>query len=216
MALYTLERLAYAFLWLILALIVIHTAVRIIRWFVKFPIPAFLVKAIDNPFRRKIQSPTGLVESLGVNQGMNMLEIGPGSGTYTQAFSDAVGEGGLIVAVDIERSVLRDLKHRIADIDAQNIYPLVADVHHLPFKRSLFDAVYMITVIGEIPAPREAFHSFFSVLKPGGKLIFSEFLLDPDFPLPRTLRSWAMGAGFEPHDQRGNLLTYTIAFQRPG
>jgi ubiquinone/menaquinone biosynthesis C-methylase UbiE len=208
--------LSRALILIVISAVLFQLLIRLVRRFKKFPIPVWLIPLIDNPFRRKIQSPTGLVESLGVNQGMNMLEIGPGSGTYTQAFSDAVGEGGLIVAVDIERSVLRDLKHRIADIDAQNIYPLVADVHHLPFKRSLFDAVYMITVIGEIPAPREAFHSFFSVLKPGGKLIFSEFLLDPDFPLPRTLRSWAMGAGFEPHDQRGNLLTYTIAFQRPG
>jgi ubiquinone/menaquinone biosynthesis C-methylase UbiE len=174
-----------------------------------------MVPLIDNPFRRRIQSPKSLLESLQAKDGMRILEVGPGSGTYTQAFSEVIGETGLIAAIDIEMRVLSRLKVHLADLDLHNVYPIVADVHNLPFECAFFDAVYMITVIGEIPAPQQAFHSFFSALKPHGRLMFSEFLLDPDFPLPRTLRSWATEAGFRLLAQQGNLLTYTITFQRP-
>ncbi len=200
-------------IWLIVGVLAAHSVIRIIRYFFKFPIPSFLVRLIDNPLRRKIQVPQELIDHLNIDEGLHLLEIGPGSGTYTQAFSHAVGKDGFITAVDIEMSVLTNLKKRMNDLGVPNICPLVADVHHLPFRLEAYDAVYMITVIGEIPSPKQALESFFEVLKPGGKLMFSELLLDPDFPLPRTLRAWASSARC--HEQQGNLLTYTITFTRP-
>jgi ubiquinone/menaquinone biosynthesis C-methylase UbiE len=211
-----LELIGRVVLWSILALLVVQLGIRILRWFVKFPIPSVLVRFIDNPFRRRIQVPQQLVESLDVHEGMHLLEIGPGSGTYTQAFCESVGQDGFIVTIDIEMTVLSGLQRRMIEIGADKVYPLIADVHHLPFGQTAFDAVYMITVIGEIPSPNEAFKSFFRVLKPAGKLMFSELLLDPDFTLPRTLRAWANQSSFQFHDQQGNLLTYTITFLRSG
>lgn len=95
------------------------------------------------------------------------------------------------------------------------MFPLVADVHHLPFNSEIFDAAYLIAVIGEIPAARDAIRAFYDVLKPGGRLMFSELLLDPDFPLPSTLRRWGQAADWEPLSLEGNLLHYTLTFQRP-
>jgi ubiquinone/menaquinone biosynthesis C-methylase UbiE len=202
------------FICVIIGFFMAHSLIRIIRYFVKFPIPSFLVRMIDNPFRRKIQPPAKLVDRLEVQQGMHMLEVGPGSGTYTRAFSEAIGEGGFIAALDIELPVLVDLKRCLHEYELSNVFPLVGDVHHPPFADHTFDAIYMITVIGEIPRADEAVKSFYRIIEPGGMLMFSEVLLDPDFPLPRTLRSWAQSAGFDFHAYEGNLLSYTITFQR--
>jgi ubiquinone/menaquinone biosynthesis C-methylase UbiE len=203
-----------AFLWLVLFLVILHSTIRIIRYFVKFPIPSFLVRMIDNPFRRKIQAPDKLADRLEVQQGMRVLEVGPGSGTYTHAFSEAIGEGGFIAALDIELPVLSNLKKYLHEYGISNVFPLVGDVHYPPFADHTFDAIYMITVIGEIPAADEAVKSFYRITEPGGRLMFSEVQLDPDFPLPRTLRSWAQSAGFDFHAYEGNLLSYTNTFQR--
>lgn len=146
---------------------------------------------------------------------MRLLEVGPGNGTYTRAAGERLEERGLIVALDIEMRVAARLKN---SMDAQNlrkVFPVVADVHLAPFTRQAFDAVYMVAVIGEIPGAEAAFHAFYDVLKPGGKLLFSELLLDPDYTLPRTLRVWAQKAGFEQAELHGGLLSYTVLFQRP-
>jgi hypothetical protein len=45
--------LIYILLALPLIVLLLHTTVRVIRYFYKFPMPQFLANLIDNPFRRK-------------------------------------------------------------------------------------------------------------------------------------------------------------------
>lgn len=51
--------------------IFVQTIVRIIRHF------------IDNPIRRQIQSPRKVIDWISIHEGMQVLEIGLGSGTFT-------------------------------------------------------------------------------------------------------------------------------------
>jgi ubiquinone/menaquinone biosynthesis C-methylase UbiE len=95
-----------------------------------------------------------------------------------------------------------------------NIETRVADVFDLPFEDGYFDLVYMIAVIGEIPEPERALGEFHRVLKPGGKLAFSEILLDPDYPRIGNLISLTQSAGFQLEGKVGNFFNYTIRFRK--
>jgi ubiquinone/menaquinone biosynthesis C-methylase UbiE len=95
-----------------------------------------------------------------------------------------------------------------------NIEARVADVYDLPFDDESFDAIYMIAVIGEIPEPDRAMKEFYRVLSPMGTLAFSELLVDPDYPLPRTLIRMANLAGFRPREKLGNFFHYTLVFEK--
>ncbi|MCJ7716286.1 MAG: class I SAM-dependent methyltransferase, partial [Anaerolineales bacterium] len=77
-----------------------------------------------------------------------------------------------------------------------------------------FDLIYMIAVIGEIPTPERAMKEFHRVLKPGGSLGFSEILMDPDYPLPKTLINLAEPAGFQLKNRTGNFFSYTLVFDK--
>lgn len=68
---------------LLLVSVILHTVVRIIRYFYKFPMPQFLANLIDNPFRRRIQPPNEMPIRHGITPGMTVLEVGPGNGRYT-------------------------------------------------------------------------------------------------------------------------------------
>jgi ubiquinone/menaquinone biosynthesis C-methylase UbiE len=74
--------------------------------------------------------------------------------------------------------------------------------------------VYMITVTGEIPDPVRAMREFHRVLLPSGTLVFSELLLDPDYPLASTLVRWAAPAGFRLRTKLGGLFYYTLIFEK--
>ena len=49
----------YILLGIILTILILHTIVRIIRYFHKLPMPEFVANFIDNPLRRRTQLPAG-------------------------------------------------------------------------------------------------------------------------------------------------------------
>lgn len=187
--------------------------VRVVRYFYKFPMPQFMAPLIDNPFRRKFQPPDEMPWRHGIEPGMRVLEVGPGSGRYTLSTAHAVGDHGYVVAVDIEPKMIQRLGNRLRVGGVNNVGGLLAYVHALPFRSGTFDAAYMITVIGEIPEPVQAMQEFQRVLSPEGTLAFSEFFPDPDYPTRSRLVRKAARAGFKPLYLAGSWFAYTQVFE---
>jgi ubiquinone/menaquinone biosynthesis C-methylase UbiE len=197
-----------------LTFVSLHTLIRIVRYFVKFPIPHFLAGAIDNPFRRRIQPPAEMPARHGVQPGTRVLEVGPGNGRYTLAAARWVGPHGQVVAIDIAPQIIARLQARLQADGVANVEARVADVFDLPFGDGSFDAVALMSVIGEIPGPGRALAEFHRVLRPGGTLAFSEIVLDPDYPLAGTLIRLASEAGFGLRSRRGGFFAYTLVFEK--
>jgi len=195
-----------------LLVVLLHTLVRIVRRFYKFPIPEFLAGAIDNPLRHRLQSPDETAIRHALEPGMVALEVGPGAGTYTMAAARRVGDVGKLVTVDIEPKMIERVELRAEAEGVQNIEARVENVYDLPFEGGTFDAAYMIAVIGEIPEPKRAVRDLYRVLAPGGTLAFSEVLVDPDYPLTKTVMDWVAGSGFRLKEKVGNFFYYTLVF----
>lgn len=206
--------IAVIFLGLPVLLLILHTGVRIIRHFYKYPMPEFAANLIDNPLRRKIQPPDEMARRHGIKPGMQVLEVGPGNGTYTLAAARAVGRSGRVATVDIEPRMIARVEHKMELAGVDQVDARVADVFDLPYQEGSFDVVYLIAVIGEIPDPGRAIAEFHRVLKPDGLLAFSEILMDPDYPLAGTLKKIVEPAGFQPVSQSGNFFSYTLLFRK--
>ncbi len=197
-----------------LSAILLHTIVRIIRYFYKFPMPQFLANLIDNPLRRKIQPPDEMPIRHSIEPGMTVLDVGPGNGRYTIETARRVGQKGKVFAIDIEPKMIERVTRRASEEGVKNIEAKTANVYDLPFADGLFDAIYMITVISEIPEPERAMREFYRVLSPSGLLAFSELLTDPDYPLAKTLVRMAGTAGFRLKRRLGNFFAYTLVFEK--
>ena len=209
-----LRQLPYILLGAVGLAFVLHLIVRVVRAIYKFPVPQSMANLIDNPLRRRVQPPDELAVRHGLAEGMTVLDVGPGNGTYTLAAARRVGESGKVVTVDFEPRMVERVERRVAAEGVTNIEARVADVYDLPFDDGTFDAVYLITVIGEIPQPERAMREFRRVLKGTGTLAFSELLPDPDYPRAGTLIRWAGAAGFRLRDRAGNLMAYTLLFEK--
>jgi len=209
-----LQTLIYIILGLPLIVLLLHTTLRVIRYFYKFPMPQFLANLIDNPFRRKIQPPRDMPLRHGIEPGMTVLEVGPGNGRYTLETARRVGSTGKVIAVDIEPKMIERVTQRARAEGVAQIEAKVANVYDLPFEDGTFDAVYLITVISEIPEPERALREFYRVLSPAGTLAFSEMLTDPDYPLARTLIRIATAANFRLKVKIGNFFAYTLVFEK--
>lgn len=197
-----------------LFLLSLHTLIRIVRYFYKFPMPEWMANVIDNPFRRKIQPPQETAIRHGIKPGMRVLEIGPGNGTYSLAAAQLIGNQGQLVTIDIEPKMIERVLQKIEAEGISNIEARVADVYDLPFADQSFDLIYMITVINEIPNIPQALSEFHRVLKNTGNLVFSELFMDPDYPLAGTLIKKAQSANFRLKEQIGNFFYYTLIFDK--
>ena len=60
----------------------------------------------------------------------------------------------------------------------------------------------------------KAFKEFRRVLSDSGTLVFSELLLDPDYPLAASLERLADDAGFRLQRKVGNFFYYTLIFEK--
>ena len=195
-------------------LVFVMTVVRLIRHFYQFPIPSFFTPLIDNPVRRKIQSPKVITEWMGVKDGMVILEIGPGSGTFTFEVAEQIGDDGRIYAIDIQESIVKALDEKVEEMGIHNVDVKQASAYELPFLDRYFDRVFMVTVLGEIPEKRRTLSEIKRVLKDNGLLAIGEFLPDPDYPRRKTVIGWCQESGFVLSKEYGNWLHYLLTFKK--
>jgi ubiquinone/menaquinone biosynthesis C-methylase UbiE len=208
-----LEILYNSFVALVVLLLFFGVLVRLVRRFYHFPIPSFLAGLVDNPIRRRIQSPKKIADWLDLRPGMKVVDIGPGAGTFTIEVGTRVAPGGYIYAFEISPKTIRKLLAKIVKTGATNLAPVVADAYYLPLLNHFVDRVFMVAVLAEIPDRPKALREFARVLKPSGVLSISEFVPDPDYPLRRTVVRWCHEAGFQEVSRHGSPVQYTLNFR---
>lgn len=67
--------------------------------------PPWLCFTFENPLRRLINNPDRMLRPY-VKEGWTAMDIGPGMGFFTIPLARMVGEGGKVIAVDIEQKML--------------------------------------------------------------------------------------------------------------
>jgi len=93
--------------------------------------------------------------------------------------------------------------------------PHCSDARELPFDDGVFDAVYLVTALGEIPEPARVLSAAARVLKPGGRLVVGEFFDRHWIPFGR-LHRLADGQGLHLAERRGPSLAYLARFRPCG
>jgi ubiquinone/menaquinone biosynthesis C-methylase UbiE len=205
-------------LWFVGLLTVWLLLIRLARkTFAHFPAPAFIGRFLDSDWRRNMQRPRDIIAHSGIGAGMRVLEVGCGSGAWLPFVARAMGERGLLVALDIQPAMLRQVQRKLAKATTDGwgeVVPLSASAHTLPFADGTFDAVYLVSVLAEIPHPPRVLAEIKRVLKPGGAVAVSEFLPDPDYPLHTTVERWGREAGLALDAVEGNFWAYTVRFRK--
>ncbi|WP_414470184.1 class I SAM-dependent methyltransferase [Methanobacterium sp. ACI-7] len=198
----------FIFLWILLSI------VGRIR---PFPVPFFMGKYLDSNYRRFIQPPDKLIKRSGIKEGMCVLEIGCGSGAFTNYVARALGNG-YVFALDIQPEMLDQLKKKLMKFenrDVSNVFLINSDACKMPFKNDYFDLVFMVATLQEIKYTKKALKEIKRVLKPHGILAITEFIPDPDYPLKSTTIKQCENAGFLFDRVEGSFINYTTRFIKP-
>ncbi|MBI4559984.1 MAG: class I SAM-dependent methyltransferase [Candidatus Hydrogenedentes bacterium] len=139
----------------------------------------FLEKAaVNNPLRARMLSrvvrpllherPHGLA-------GLSILEIGCGQGAGTQILL-ARGHADRVFAFDYDPTQLARTRRRLGRRQNGAVSLFVGDAEHLPFPNRSFDVIVEFAVLHHLNDWRGALREIARVLKPGGTLLYEEFL----------------------------------------
>jgi len=188
---------------------------RLVRHYFHFPTPSFAVPLIDNRIRRAlIQNPSSIADRMELEPGMVVLEIGPGTGTYSQAIAERVLPDGKVFAVDIQVQVIRRLEERVKKEGSTNIHPRVDNAYNMSFPDESIDRVLAMSALPEIPNPVLVLRECHRVLKANGLLCLCEIIIDPDYPRRNTEKKWAQEADFKLEKDFGNFVSYQLNFKK--
>jgi ubiquinone/menaquinone biosynthesis C-methylase UbiE len=174
------------------------------------PCPPWFVPLLDSPLAQRVTGAALLLDRAGVVPGMAVLDVGCGEGRIAIPAAERVGQGGRLVALDLQEGMLHRLRQRMAGRDLPQLETLRAGAGEGALEPGAFDRVMMVTVLGEIPDRAVALREIHAALKPGGILSITEMLLDPHYQRPRTLRALVQSAGFRIEATYGNFFAYTL------
>jgi ubiquinone/menaquinone biosynthesis C-methylase UbiE len=143
--------------------------------------------------------------------GERILEVGPGTGLQALHVAPQLGPGGQLDVLDIQREMLSHVMRRADERGVPNIVPTQADARELPYEDDTFDAMYLVTALGEIPQPARLLDEAARVLAPGGRLVVGEFFDRHWIPFGR-LHRLADTSGLHLDTKSGSTLAYLARF----
>ena len=115
------------------------------------------------------------IESSSLRKDSKVLDLAGGTGDMVKLMRNKVGEEGLIVLSDINRSMLEEGRDRLINDGVEGINIAQIDAQFIPFKDETFDLITIAFGLRNVTDKDKAMRSMRRALKKGGKLIVLEF-----------------------------------------
>lgn len=199
------------------ALLGSQTTLRLACYRQPHPMPHQMARVLDHPLRMSYRDPASTLGEFGIAAGATVLDLGCGSGTFTQEMARLVGAEGTVHAVDIQQPLLENAQARLTAAGvADRVRFHCSGAYDLPLADQSVDLVVLVAVLGEIPDKMRALREVQRVLKPGGTLAISEELPDPAYVPAFMVSRWVEDAGFRFGGRSGTPFCYNLIYFAEG
>jgi ubiquinone/menaquinone biosynthesis C-methylase UbiE len=137
------------------------------------------------------------LKEFGLKDGMSVLELGSGPGYFTELLAQLVPNGS-ITGLEIEPELIQRSLEYLQEKISSRYDPILGSVNEIPFPDNTFDFAIARLLFRHLPDKMSAAKEIFRVLKPGGKLVITEFdyeippISDPPVPEAKVIREKAM------------------------
>jgi ubiquinone/menaquinone biosynthesis C-methylase UbiE len=129
------------------------------------------------------QQPERVVASLEIKPGDRIADLGAGGGYFTFRFADAVGESGVVYAVDVDSGMTEYLEKRAKKEGYANVDVVLAEFDDPTLPDSGVDLMFTSNTYHHIEDRPAYFRNASKYLRPGGRIAIVEYEGDEGFHL---------------------------------
>ncbi len=122
--------------------------------------------------------PTKNIEQAGIQPGMDIVDMGAGSGFYTIAVAKALAATGRVYAVDAQKDLLTKLKNQAVHDGLYNVEVVWADIEKVGgthLREGTIDLVLLCNVLFQVDDKKSTLDEIKRILKPGGRLLLVDW-----------------------------------------
>lgn len=133
------------------------------------------VERFESESREIYQHRREIVEAVGPRPGMDIADIGAGTGFFTELFAERVGPRGRVYAVDITPEFIQRIESRAKEKDLQSITAVLCREDSVNLPVASIDLVFLSDTYHHFEYPKSSLRSIHSALRPRGELVVIDF-----------------------------------------
>jgi ubiquinone/menaquinone biosynthesis C-methylase UbiE len=133
------------------------------------------VRMFEGESRSIYKHRAAIVDTLQLKPGMDVADVGAGTGFFSLLFSDEVGKRGTVHAVDIADNFIEHIKKTSKEYGKKNVKATVCTERSVELKPESVDVVFICDVYHHFEFPNDTMKSIHAALRPGGRLIIVDF-----------------------------------------
>jgi ubiquinone/menaquinone biosynthesis C-methylase UbiE len=138
------------------------------------------ISMLERDSRDAMQFPDRIMESLALEPGDVVADVGAGSGYFTVRLAAAVGGAGRVIATDIRQEMLDYIAARLDEGGIDNVELVKVEPDDPGLPAGEIDTVLMVDVMHYVRDRAAYAKKLRAALSPGGRVVVIDFRFDPE------------------------------------
>lgn len=142
----------------------------------------------ESPGREVYDRRMAILEALDLKPGMDVADIGAGTGFYSLLFAQQVTSTGTVYAIDISDEFINNIERRASEIQLDNIVGVVNTAKSTGLSKESIDMAFICDTYHHFEYPITTMQSLYDAMRNGGSVVVIDFR-----KIKGQSSSWVMG-----------------------
>jgi len=120
-----------------------------------------------------------IVEAIRLQEGMNIADVGAGTGLFSKLFAPAIGNRGKVYAEDISEDFIRNIARIAKESGLNNLVTVLGTDKEVRLPANSMDRVFVCDTYHHFEFPQDMLASIHKAMKADAQLIVVDFIKDP-------------------------------------